>query len=211
MAVDAAGTLFVEDVGLGLVLRYRQGAAKEFLPLLGATDMAIDASGNLYFADKTGVRVVDGAGGAHARFAMCPTGASAVAVSSDGRLFALGEVGIFELPVTNTSVYDLGGTSLGGVSTGNLAVCNQLPLQSGINPVLSLAITGANASDFSQSSEVLGAASETGCSTHALLAKRTCLLTLHFSPTLTGTRSAVLSIKSNNVELLIPLSGTGVL
>jgi sugar lactone lactonase YvrE len=211
VAVDATGTLYVQDQGLHFVLRYRRGTALAFFPSEGGSDMTIDSSGNLYFAEKAGVRILDGDGKLRARLPLCPSGATAVAISPEGRLYALGTGGIFELPVANTSIYDLGDTILGRESQGDLAVCAQLSAPRDIAEALTLSMAGANASEFSQTSHILGVSSETSCSGRVLPAKSTCLLTIHFSPIVTGSRSAILSIKSNGSELLIPLSGTGVL
>jgi hypothetical protein len=211
MVVDATGTLYIQDTGLDVVLRYREGTTMDFLPSAGTTDMALDGSGNLYLADKLGVKVVNREGKLLARLPVCPAGATGVSVSPDGRLFASVERGIFELPSSNGIEYDFGNILLGGISTGNLAVCNQFPVRPDSSTPLSLTISGANASEFSQYSRILGDSSTASCSTHSLPANAICLVTLRFSPIVTSTRTAILSIKSNNVELTIPLSGTGVL
>lgn len=211
IAVDAAGKLYIQDQELHFVLQYHQNAIIHLVPSQDGSDMTVDSSGNLYIAETEGVRIVDAEGKFRARLPMCPSAPAAVAVSSDGRVFASGQGGIFELPVANTSVYDFGDTILGRGSQGSLAICNESSARAINTGTLALNIAGANASEFTQTNYLLGGSREVGCSASVLHPKAMCMVTIHFSPTVTGMRSAVLSIKLNEIQFLIPLSGTGVL
>lgn len=211
MAVDGVGTVYVEDPDLGVILRYRQGEVRSFIPLDNMTDIAVDSADNLYLAGKAGVVQIGSDGKIHARFPLCPSGAYRVAISPDGRLFASGSAGVYELPTSNSPVYDFGETILTRSSVGELAVCNSRPSTTPSKVPITFSSSGTSSSEFSESNHLVGSSRTAKCSTEGLSSHATCILELRFTPTITGTRTAILSIRSGSGVWTIPLSGTGVL
>ncbi|MUL48766.1 protein kinase [Mycobacterium sp. CBMA293] len=94
VAVDAAGTAYVTDVGTDLVLRLAVGAeTPTVLPFTGLKnprDVAVDAGGNVYVADSSNDRVLRLAAGAPAAIPLPFSGLNdprGVAVDAAGDVF----------------------------------------------------------------------------------------------------------------------------
>jgi len=111
-------------------------------------------------------------------------------------------IGIPNISVTPTS-YNFGNINLGSSSSPQIFTVSNI---GSANLVIgTISITGTNASQFSKQNDI--------CSGQTLAPSSSCTINVVFSPTSTGSKSASLSILSNDPDtptLNVPLSGTGV-
>src|ERR1700722_10670654 len=189
VAVDANGNVYVATGNA--VTEYPVGGGAT-IPLGSGYNspngLAVDAAGNLYVADTGNARIVEvsAGGGSQSNFAIASlTAPQSVSLDSADNLYVTDGASIYEVNRTQAAALTFPATNVGSASSAQMVT-----VSNGGNANVSvsgISIAGKNPADFGQANT---------CGAVLAFSAR-CNVSVTFSPTATGPRSASLTISNN--------------
>jgi len=222
VSVDGSGNVYIADFGATVIEEMPAGcASSSCVTTLGGgfghpTGVAVDSSGTVYVADQYSSAVKEMPAGCASSSCVTTLGGgfanpTSVALDGNGNVYVAdeGNNGVKEINRANAPSLSFAATALGSTSSdspqtvtvqniGNAPLAFAVP-SGGNNPGISLGEFTLNSSEESACPQV------TASSTAGTLASgASCLLSISFKPTTTGSFDAALTLTDNNLNAPSP-------